>query len=180
MKQTLWIAVIVLIAGCSSDAKVARIAEKAADRQAEQNKEMVRLQHEVAAASKDLVAADAQARKEMAEVHHNLTEQQHNIHQQHNQLEHERQDIARQRQRDPIIAAAIQDGGLIIACLLPLLLAALVIWRLRDSGEELQTLNQVLIQELVAEEPRLLPRPESSERRRRLAGSRAASEDPPF
>ena len=63
---------------------------------------------------------------------------------------------------------------------LPLLLAALVIWRLRDSGEELQTLNQVLIQELVAEEPRLLPRPESSERRRRLAGSRAASEDPPF
>ena len=156
MKQILWIVAVAMTVGCSDDDRVARIAEQAAARQAEQTKEIIKVQRDVAQASKELVAADAQARHEMAELHKTLGDQQHDIHQQHDQLEHERQKIAAQRQRDPIIAAAIQDAGLILACLLPLLLAGLVIWRLRDSGEELQTLNQVLIQELVADEPRLL------------------------
>ena len=162
MKHIPLLITALIIAGCSSDARVARLAEQAADRQAQQNKEMARVTSEVAAASKELIEADAQARQQMAQLHNKLGEEQREIGRQRDQLEQERRRLAQQRQRDPVLAAAITTTGVTLAGLLPLLLAGLVLWRLRDAGQELETLNELLVEELVAEQPRLLPAPEAA------------------
>ena len=82
---------------------------------------------------------------------------------------------------DPILAAAITDIGLVVAATLPLLLAALALWRLRDAGQELDTLNQILVEELVAEQPRLLPPPPPSRDALPCLSARSESDvEPPF
>jgi hypothetical protein len=60
------------IAGCSSDDRVVDIATTAADRQAEQNEEVVRLNREVAQGTRQLVEADAKAREDFARLHHDF------------------------------------------------------------------------------------------------------------
>jgi hypothetical protein len=68
-----------------------------------------------------------------------------------------RQVIARQRHRDPLIAAAIVNTGVLLACIAPLLLA---FWVLRNSwGEAAAGVDELLIHELTTENPVLLPRP---------------------
>ena len=190
MKHIGWLMAMLMLAGCSSDARLVQLSEQAAERQAAQNHQMARVTSEVAAASKELIEADAQARQEMAQLHNKLGEEHRQIGRQRDQLEQERQQIAEQRQRDPLLAAAITTTGLTLAGLLPLLLAGLVIWRLRDAGQELETLNQLLVEELVAEQPRLLPAPDAANQQRRcLAAAHSqhvqdddhlSEEEPPF
>jgi hypothetical protein len=68
-----------------------------------------------------------------------------------------RQVIARQRHRDPLIAAAIVNTGVLLACIAPLLLA---FWVLRNSwGEAAAGVDELLIHELTTENPVLLTRP---------------------
>jgi len=65
-------AVIALAGGCDDDARVAATAERAAERQASQNEEVVRLNREVAEGTRRLVEADAQAREELAAAQREL------------------------------------------------------------------------------------------------------------
>ncbi|MBM4088482.1 MAG: hypothetical protein FJ276_03505 [Planctomycetes bacterium] len=170
---------VLILAGCSDDGRLARVAQQASEQQARQNEEMARLTGEVVQASQELVAADAQARRENAAIQSRLTDQQREIGLQRDQLEQERRQIAVQRHRDPVLAAAITTVGWILAALLPLALAALVVWRLRDNGEDVETLNRVLLEELVAEQPRLLP-PPSRERQLCLPSGNEPDNEPPF
>ena len=180
MEHSRWLMAMLMLAGCGSDARLVQLSEQAAQRQAEQNHQMARVTNEVVAASKELVEADAQARQEMAELHNTLGDEQREIGRQRDQLEQERQQIAEQRQRDPLLAAAITTTGLTLASLLPLLLAGLVIWRLRDAGQEQDTLSQLLVEELVAQQPRLLrPARPTDEHPPRLAAMEQDHE-PPF
>ena len=64
---TRWILMTVLLGGC--DDRVARVGQEAADRQAQQNTAMAELNKEVAGGTRQLVEADAQARKEIIGVH---------------------------------------------------------------------------------------------------------------
>ena len=75
------------------------------------------------------------------------------------QLEQERREIAQQRHRDPIVAATVQSIGLILACLLPLVVAVYVIRQMRSDEPDDAALAQLLVQELSADQPRLLPGP---------------------
>jgi hypothetical protein len=68
----------------------------------------------------------------------------------------ERREIAAARQRAPVVAAAIQYGFLVLACLAPLGLAGYLIYVMRHSSADDDTVTQLLIEELVAEWPRLL------------------------
>jgi len=179
MKHVRVLIVILILAGCSDDGRLVQVSEQAAQRQAEQNQEMARITSEVAAGSRVLVEADARARQEMAQLQHKLGDQQREIGLQRDQLEQERRQIAAQRHREPILAPAITTVGWILAALLPLALAALVVWRLRDNGEDVETLNRVLLEELVAEQPRLLP-PPSRERQLCLPSGNEPDNEPPF
>ena len=111
---------LALITGCKEDDQLQRSLQ----RQAEQ----------IVGASRQLVEADAKARGELIELQQNLQEgvqtERKSLDRQHEEIEAERQVIARQRHRDPLIAAAIVNTGVLLACIAPLLLA---FWVLRSS-----------------------------------------------
>ncbi len=148
-----------LVSGCSSSDD--QILQQSLARQAEQNSQMARHTEQIVETSRQLVESDARARGELIEMQQHLqdglqTERQ-SLDRQHEQLETERQAIARQRQRDPLIAAAIVNVGILLACMAPLLLAY---WVLRSSwAQESGGVDELLIQELVTETPVFLPRP---------------------
>ena len=59
----LLVVALILASGCEEDERLARLAEDATARQAEQNQEMIRLNREVNASHQRLLEADAQARQ---------------------------------------------------------------------------------------------------------------------
>jgi len=139
------------LAGCEDEnSKLARMADDFARRQAEQTQQVVELQREVAEGSRQLVEADARAREDMAALHREVGRQQ-------DQLEADRRAFAAQRRMDPIVASAITNAAWLLACLLPLVLC----WYLLHSrpNEDDAAVNDVLIGELIAEQPVLLPKP---------------------
>ena len=138
---------LALITGCKEDDELQRSLQ----RQAEQ----------IVGASRNLVEADAKAREELIELQQNLQEgvqtERQSLDRQHEGLEVERQTIARQRHRDPLIAAAIVNAGVLLACIAPLLLA---FWVLRNSwGQESAGIDELLLHELTTENPAFLPSP---------------------
>ncbi len=155
---TLFVFVLAVLAGgCNENERLARMAQEHAAQQAEQSREMVRVQKEVAQGSKQLVEADAQARREFSGLHRELQAERSQIGRQRDALETDRREIAEQRHRDPIIAAAIGQIGLILACLLPLIVCIYLLGGLRRSEASDEMVTELLVEELVAEEPRLLP-----------------------
>jgi len=127
---------IISLVGCDEDERLARLSEKAADRQASQNQEMTKLNREVAEGTKRLVKADAESRKELVSLQRDLQAEQSEIGHQRDQLETERKQIAQQRRRDPIIANAITGLGVLLACLAPLLLCWYLLRGVRDENDD--------------------------------------------
>jgi hypothetical protein len=121
--------------GCDErDARLTELAREAANRQAEQN-------------------------RVMAEVQRGAQQSQAEVGRQRDELEAERRQIAQQRHRDPLIASAITTVGLVLACLLPLLLAAYVLHFLQGPEVTDAAVTEVLVRELVSENPLLLSPP---------------------
>ena len=118
-----------------------------------------RSQAEVAEASRQLVEADAKARTETVALQRELQQGQDELGRQRDQLENDRRQYADQRNRDPIIANTILDVGMIFACLLPLALCIFLVLGLRDKSQTDSDLADVLVQEIVSDEPFLLPPP---------------------
>jgi hypothetical protein len=165
---------LVIVGGCSGppDERLAEMAQQTVAEQSIQNQRMadqseavVKESHQLAEAAKELVERDAEARRELiaaqTEMTTQLNEQQSAIYTGHDQLEQDRREIAEQRHRDPIIAAMIQDLGLFIACLLPLVVAVFVIWQMRSQEPDHAAVAELLVLEMTADEPRLLPGPMS-------------------
>ena len=157
-------AMLILTAiGCNENenTRLAEMAERHLDRQAEQNRQMVELQHEVAEGSRRLVEADAKAREEMVALQHEMQTERVEIGRQRDLLEDERRDLATKRHLNPIIAAAITNIGLLLACLLPIVLCWYLLHRRVEPAED-QAVAEVLLEDLVANRPLLLPRVETN------------------
>jgi hypothetical protein len=149
--------------GCeSSDERIVRISQEHAARQAELQRQTIDLQKQVAEGSRHLVESDAKARQELSALQRDLQDDQAKIHRGHDQLEAERRAIAAQRYRDPILAAIVEDIGIVLACLLPLALGAYVLWSARHSGESDAAVTELLVQQLVAGDPQILQSDHSS------------------
>ena len=154
---------LLLVTGCadSRDERFNQLAQQALREQAEQNQRMADQSREIAAASRRLVEGDAAARKDLLTAHRQLTSELHseraNLNHQREELEQERQNTAVQRHRDPVIAQAIGAVGLTLACLLPLLLAGYVIHAVNQNGDDSAALGELLVLEMTAEQPLLLP-----------------------
>lgn len=166
------LALLLASAGCSSgDERFAQFAERASERQAEQNRRMADLQQEVAQGSRQLVEADAKARSEFTSLHKDLQTERSEVGRQRDSLEEERREIASARVTDPIIAAALMDAGLLLACVLPLVLC----WQLLRRGDTEPAdalVAEVLLNDLVATQPLLLAPPSQ-----RLLTSEAPADD---
>jgi hypothetical protein len=137
-----------LFTGCQSESdRVSRLAEQALHQQSQQNEEMARLNREVTAATERLVEADAEARQEILSAHRSLVQQR-------DALEHERRDIASDRVRESLLAPLLWHLGTLVLCLIPAAVALLVLRQ--HSTDETGFVNEILIEELTAEHPRLL------------------------
>src|SRR4051812_28760879 len=103
-RQTTWILWITLMnvtSGC--DDRATQIAREAANRQAQQNTAMSELNKEVAAGTRELVAADSQARKEIVGVHHELQAERTQLDTGWDALENERRQIADERRTESML-----------------------------------------------------------------------------
>jgi hypothetical protein len=159
-----------VVGGCgrSPDERLADFAQqsmaeqrKQNDRIADQSQAVVEESHQLAETAKQLVEHDAEARRELIAAQQELTSQlngqQATVDAGRDQLEQDRRGIAEQRHREPIIAAVIQNIGLTLACLLPLLVAVFVIWQMQSQEPDQAAVAELLILEMTADEPRLLP-----------------------
>ena len=154
---------LLMVTGCadSRDERYSQLAQQALREQAAQNERLADQSQQIAEASQRLVAGDAEARKDLLAAQKQFTSELHSerasIDRQREEMEQERRNIAAQRHRDPIIAKTIGGVGLTLACLLPLLLAGYVIYSLNRSSDDSDALSELLIVEMTAEQPLLLP-----------------------
>ncbi len=127
-------AALAALAGCeSTDERLVSMATEGARRQSDQSREMVRLQQHVAEGTKQLAAADAHARQEWTALKHDVEKDLAEVGHQRDLLEEERRVLANQRNRDPIIAEAIETFGMMLMCLAPLAAAYFAIKTLQRS-----------------------------------------------
>ena len=143
------------MAGCDADQRLVKQAEKASDRQAEQNRQIAHQNHHLAEATNQLVSADAKARQETLALQRDLQAEQSTLGRKRDDLEDERRQIAASRHRDPIIATVLADLGLVIACVAPLVLCGYLLRGLQHEPTD-QELADVLVTELTSDSPLLL------------------------
>ena len=153
-KGVMTLVVTVLLAGCDNgDDRLAGYAERATQRQAEQNKEMSRLNREVADGARRAIEQGVEATSKSLEM-------QKDLHEQHNRLETERQAIAAERLRDSLLAPVLSTLGVLVICSLPLILCWKLLTGLGQNPDD-DTLTAILVDELVAEHSVLRITPEN-------------------
>jgi hypothetical protein len=144
--------------------EVAEIATQAADRQAQQNSEMARVHREVAEGTRRMVEADAEARKEIITVHQDIQAERATLSDGFDKLETERKEIAQVRRTESIlIPAAKIIGGAALALAVVLFCWTLLVG-LRGSDSTDADVSELLISDLVSEQPRLLTEPHRLDR----------------
>jgi hypothetical protein len=147
-------------------------------RQLVQSEEKAR--QELLAIQGDLVQRDAQSRQELnqfqQEVHAAGQEERKRLDEQRQVLETQRRQIAEQRRRAPLVAAAVTQVGMFLICALPLAVCIYLLYVLRHSSSQDDALTELLIEEMAAEHPRLLP--ESGHPTPALPGPESAEEEP--
>jgi hypothetical protein len=164
------VALTLAVIGCSSapDDRLADLARRAAEQQARQNERIaqqtqavVQQSQRLTEAAQELVERDAEARRELVQAQHQLQSgvaaERSSVDRQREVMETERRELATQRNRDPIIAAAVQGLGLMLACLLPLVICLYVLRHLGGEPAGDEALGELLIEELTSDRPLLLP-----------------------
>jgi hypothetical protein len=155
--------------------KTAELSQGFIDAEAQARQELLQLQ-------KQLVDADAEARKDLRAIHHKIVQRDADgrreldelhrqaqasiatrtqaVDQQRDLLEQERRQIAAERARAPVVAEAVKFVGGLIVCSLPLVVVVYLLRSLRSRGDNTDAaMVEVLVQELVAAQPRLLAGP---------------------
>ncbi|QDU30686.1 hypothetical protein ETAA8_58330 [Anatilimnocola aggregata] len=153
------------LAGCSTDERLADLAQQVTHEQAAQNERMAEASQTVALGSQQLVVADAQARRELIDLQHELRRDQAGIAEQRDVLEVERREVAQARHKESLLTSGLTAVGTLLATLAPLVLAAISLiglWRETTKEEEGQVLIEELAHHLLAEPLPLLPEPDRS------------------
>ncbi len=170
MYVLLMFALVIIGCGKPPDLRDQRLAEFAResmteqrqqnDRMAEQSVAVVAGSRQLAEAAQELVLQDATARRELLAAQTELTSQLHDqrsrVDAGRDQLEQERRQIATQRTRDPLLAAAIYDVGLVLVSVLPLLVSLYVIRQMQVQEPDHAAVAEMLVLELTSQQPRFL------------------------
>jgi len=151
--------VIAPLGGCDDNARVAAVAERAAERQAAQNEEVVRLNREVAVGTRRLVEADARAREELAVAQRELQTERAEINTQRDALEEERKEIARQRRTVSLWAPVVTGLATLVAVAVLAAFCWSLLFGLRREDDPHEVLSELLVDELTSPRPVLLAGP---------------------
>jgi hypothetical protein len=164
LSSTLWLLVLALLmsAGCHSredqrDAGLHAANQAALQAQKQQNQLVAAQSQALAENSRQITAAAEAVLAREHEIREQLNQQQAQVDNGRNELEKERQVLALQRHRDPLIAAAVQSVGLWFACTTPLLIGVYVLRLMLVQQPEHAALADLLVSELVSDQPKLLP-----------------------
>jgi len=144
-------AVIALAAGggCTDpDERLGRMAEQVTHEQSQQNQRVSEAHSAVADGSRRLVEADAQARRDLAQLQDKLREEQAHVGEQRDALERERKTIAQERRQESLLSASVLTLGILLACFAPLILAGISLLGLYRSSTQ-EEVGDVLVEELV-------------------------------
>ena len=164
--------VIVVIAGCDEqpdmrDQRLAQFAQDVMktqkqqnDRIAAQSQAVVKQSQHVTEAARDLVRHDAEARREMVLVHADLVgrldRQREAVDEARDRLEQERIEIAERRNRDPVIARAVESVGRSLLCLVPVVVSLFVVRQMTAGHIDDAVVAELLTVELSRTAPKLL------------------------
>jgi len=141
----------VLLPGCDENGRLARQAEKNAQRQAEQNEEMARVNREIAEGSKRLVQANAESTDK-------LLTQQDSLDHERGQIDGERRSLADERHRESLLGPALTTLGWLLVCSLPLVLCWYLLHGLRHGDEDAE-ISRLLVEEIASDRPTLFAGP---------------------
>ena len=150
---------LTLLVGCDEEDRhkqVAEVATQAAERQAQQNTEMARLNREVAEGTRRMVEADAEARKEIIVVHQEIQSERASLNDGFEALEAERKQIAQERRTESVLVPAAKATGVALVAVVVVGFCLLLLFGLRRTDASDAELNELLIHDLVSEHPRLL------------------------
>lgn len=146
MKQT-WIAGILILAclmiggrGTESD-RLANLANRTIEMQSQQNSTI------------------AKTTNEMVELNREIQLERKELTQGHKQLENDRRDLHQSRRTELAWAESLQFLAMTIAASMPLFLCAYLVWASTHRTSDVDLVNEVLMQELVAKQPRLIAGP---------------------
>jgi hypothetical protein len=147
-----------LLAGCDEKdqyKQVAEVAREAADRQAQQNDEMVRLNREVVEGTRQMIEADTAARKDAMVVQREIQAERVTLNDGFDKLEGERQQIAQERRTESMLVPAFEKiGGALVAIAVVVLCLVLLIGQRNTDASDAE-LNELLICDLASEQPQL-------------------------
>lgn len=147
---------ILLTTGCeNSDDRLARLASESAAQQARQSEQVAEASANLTAAAQELVGSAGRSHESLVEVQRELRAEQSEVGHQRDLLEEERKTLASERHTSPVIAAAILQVSILIACLMPLLLGWQIL-RLAATNTPDPDVTEILLDDLTADPPRLL------------------------
>ena len=158
-RRRLWPTVLLLyICGCNSpDDRLLELSRKSLDRQAAQSEMLAHQGQTINESAQKLVDADAASRREFLAATRELQAEREQLNERSAALDRQRAENARASQREPLIASSIQTGALLVACVLPLALGLALAWRVYCPRDDAEALGDLLVRELAADRPRLLP-----------------------
>ena len=149
-------------AGCAGAARegdrLNQVLRESLDRQAEMNKTILQQNREVAEAARRLVESDGRSRKEFVALQRQIQDERLALLRQREATEAELKSRAQQRHRDPIIAAALVQVAFLVAVAMCLAFCWYVLRRLGTDSDE-TALRDLLLEELVSEQPMLIAPP---------------------
>ncbi len=176
MKQSLltilMISIALMIVGCdSSDERLADFAQQSTAQQAQQNSTTAEVAREAAESQRRVIETVEKSRQDLIGVQKELDLQRTTVAQ-------ERKELTEQRRQESLLAPVLTTIGYLLVTALPLVLCWYLLYTLKNTPVDESAVTQLLVQDLLSEQPVLLPRPVNSNPRLvHGAGSRPAIED---
>ena len=160
MKHTPWMMLLALTAlmasSCESrDERLADYAERSNTEQAAQNRTTADMTRETAENQRRVVETVEKSRQDLVGLQQDLSQQQ-------SSLDQERRDLAQERHRESLLAPVLTSVGFLLVSALPLVLCWYLLHTLKDTPVDESSVTQLLVQDLVADQPVLLPPPAPS------------------
>lgn len=164
---------LTLTSGC--DERVVEVAREAADRQAQQNEAMAELSQEVAGGARQLIAADAETRKEIVAVHREFQAERARLDLGWTDLEQQRRQLANERRTESILIPVVKlAGGLLLVTAL-LGFSWYALFAVRSDSHVEADLNSFLVDELTSGRPSIV----GADCLPQITGPTSALEHPP-
>jgi hypothetical protein len=136
------------------------------------------LQQEVAGGTRELVAADAESRKDLVAVHRELLSERARLESGWTELERERRRLSGERRTESLLVAALKPAGGLLLVVSVLWFSWYALFSARSDGQVEAELNAFLIDELASGQP-LLTSGERPPRIGREPASPADDSSPP-